>query len=267
MSNKIKEIILIFWGSLAICLYIADSFGWIDLHQWLQLICHYEYSYAETARLLLPVLFITMALIEIFKIVSVSFQMGRTPVAPLLGTSHEVRLLPSRLQDDAVSVSSFASRGDDMVVLESVDTSEDKLQTIRDRHRHEQEIHHEKVMAAIRDYLYEILAPYMKNDDIDALYKNVERWQYSNEPELSPTITDGRLSTLDLRHLAWNIGERLKWPGERRATFIKLSFPHELRDSDVSSIRRNLRQQGDSIIPIDIPDKRDFAFHKPVSGE
>jgi hypothetical protein len=35
MTNKIKENILIFWGGLAICIYIADSFGWIDISQWL----------------------------------------------------------------------------------------------------------------------------------------------------------------------------------------------------------------------------------------
>ena len=102
----------------------------------------------------------------------------------------------------------------------------------------------------------------MKNKDIEVLYQNVELWQFSQEATLQPVVTNGKLSTLDLRHLAWNIGERLKWAGELRALFIKQSFPNELRDSDISSIRRNLRQQGDCVITIDIPDKHDFQFHE-----
>ena len=75
----------------------------------------------------------------------------------------------------------------------------------------------------------------MKDEDIETLYKNVDLWQYSQEAPLSPTLTNGKLSTLDLRHLAWNIGERLKWPGEERAFFIKQSFPHEFRDLEIKS--------------------------------
>ena len=61
---------------------------------------------------------------------------------------------------------------------------------------------------------------------------------------------------------AWNVGELLKWTGEKRALFIKQSFPNEFRDSDISSIRRNLRQQGDCIIKIDVPDKHNYQFHQ-----
>ena len=135
------------------------------------------------------------------------------------------------------------------------------MQHIRDRHLQEQIILRQQVMSCIHDYLLRILPPYMKDEDIETLYKNVDLWQYSQEAPLSPTLTNGKLSTLDLRHLAWNIGERLKWPGEERAFFIKQSFPNELGDSDISSIRRNLRQQGDCIIKIDIPDKHDYKFH------
>ena len=41
MTNKIKENIIIFWGGLAICLYIANSFEWIDINQWLQQAINY----------------------------------------------------------------------------------------------------------------------------------------------------------------------------------------------------------------------------------
>ena len=259
MSNKIKENILIFWGSLAICIYIADSFGWMDIHQLLQLVSNYEYTYEETTKMVFPILFTTLALIEIAKIIILSFQMGQTSIPPLPSNSRrEVKLLPSI---PLANISFVGAHSDNDIINVNTAAPKDRLQEIRDRHLYEQSILQQQILKAIRDYLFATLPPFMKDEDIETLYKNVELWQYSQEAPLSPTMTNGKLSTLDLRHLAWNIGERLKWPGATRAFFIKQSFPHEFRDSDISSIRRNLRQQGDSVIKIDIPDKHDYRFH------
>lgn len=259
MSNKIKENILIFWGGLAFCIYIADSFGWIDICQMLHQVSNHKYTYDETTRMVFPVLFTLLALIEIVKIIIVSFQMGRTSVPSLYCKGiNETKLLPSI---PLAKFSQAESDTDNAIVNSDTTATNDKLQQIRDRHLQEQSILQQEIMTAIREYLSWILPPFMKDEDIETLYKNVELWQYSHETTLSPTMTNGKLSTLDLRHLAWNIGERLKWSGERRAFFIKLSYPHEFRDSDISSIRRNLRQQGDCAIKIDIPDKHDYKFH------
>ena len=259
MSNKIKENILIFWGSLVICIYIADSFGWIDIHQLLQQVSNYEYTYEETTRMVFPVLFTTLALIEIAKIIILSFQMGQTSIPTLPSNSRrEVKLLPSI---PLANISFVGANSDNDITNFNTAAPKDRLQEIRDRHLYERSILQQQILKAIRDYLFATLPPFMKDEDIETLYKNVELWQSSQEAPLSPTMTNGKLSTLDLRHLAWNIGERLKWPGETRAFFIKQSFPHEFRDSDISSIRRNLRQQGDSVINIDIPDKHDYRFH------
>ena len=116
-------------------------------------------------------------------------------------------------------------------------------------------------MSAVEDYVRNTMSPYMKEADLMVLTANIRCWQDSKEATLTPTLTNGQLATLDLRHLAWNIGERFKWTGEQRAVFIKQTFPHEFRDSDVSSIRRNLRQQGNCIIKIDVPEKHEFVFH------
>ena len=259
MSNKIKENILIFWGSLAICIYIADSFGWIDINQMLQQLRNYEYTYEETTKMVFPVLFTSLALIEIAKIIILSFQMGQTSIPPLPSKgSREIKLLPSI---PLANVSFVGTHPDNDITNCNTAVPNDRLQQIRDKHLHEQSILQQQIMKAIHDYLFGILPPFMKDEDIETLYKNIELWQYSQEAPLLPTMTNGKLSTLDLRHLSWNIGERLKWPGETRAFFIKQSFPHEFRDSDISSIRRNLRQQGDSVLKIDIPDKHDYRFH------
>lgn len=256
MTNKIKEISLIFWGSLAICLYIADSFEWIDLCQLFQQVFHYGYTYDEITRMAFPFLFTALALFGIAQIILVSFQMGQTTIPTFPDAERtEIKLLPSL---------AAAAPSHDYSPCVDIETTiiNDKFQHIRDRHLHEQSVLQQQVLEAVQDYIFRILPPFMKNKDIEVLYQNVELWQFSQEATLQPVVTNGKLSTLDLRHLAWNIGERLKWAGELRALFIKQSFPNELRDSDISSIRRNLRQQGDCIITIDIPDKHDFQFHE-----
>lgn len=256
MTNKIKEISLIFWGSLAICLYIADSFEWIDLCQLFQQVFHYGYTYDEITRMAFPFLFTALALFGIAQIILVSFQMGQTTIPTFPDAERtEIKLLPSL---------AAAAPSHDYSPCVDIETTiiNDKFQHIRDSHLHEQSVLQQQVLEAVQDYIFRILPPFMKNKDIEVLYQNVELWQFSQEATLQPVVTNGKLSTLDLRHLAWNIGERLKWAGELRALFIKQSFPNELRDSDISSIRRNLRQQGDCIITIDIPDKHDFQFHE-----
>ena len=257
MTNKIKENVLIFWGGLAICLYIADSFGWIDISYWFQQVINYDYTYEKTTRTVFPILFTILVLVGIMKIIIVTYQIGRLSTTSIpRKRMQEVKLLPSLPLEEP----SFEEPHEDSTCLELSNTNE-KMQHIRDRHLQEQIILRQQVMSSIHDYLFRILPPYMKDEDIETLYKNVDSWQYSQETPLSPTLTNGKLSTLDLRHLAWNIGERMKWPGEKRAFFIKQSFPNEFRDSDISSIRRNLRQQGYCIIKIDIPDKHDYKFH------
>ena len=259
MTNKIKENIIIFWGGLAICLYIANSFEWIDISQWLQQVINYECNLEEATRKFIHILLTFLILIGIAKIIIVSFQLGQLsiPSARYSGRQ-EVKLLPSLPHDEQPC---SEAHKDNFTSLR-IPTTNERMQHIRDRHLQEQIALRQQIMNSIHDYLYHILPPYMKDDDIETLFHNVNLWQYSQETPLSPTLTNGKLSTLDLRHLAWNVGERLKWGGEKRALFIKQSFPNELRDSDISSIRRNLRQQGDCIIKIDVPDKHDYQFHQ-----
>lgn len=258
MTNKIKENIIIFWGGFAICLYIANSFEWIDINQWLQQAINYKYTFEEVTRKAIPILLSILVLIGIAKIIIVSFQLGQLsiPSARCSGR-REVKLLPSLSLDEQP----FSEPHEDNFTSLRTPTTTERIQHIRDRHLQEQIALRQQIMNSIHDYLFRILPPYMKDKDIETLYENVDLWQYSQDTPLSPTLTNGKLSTLDLRHLAWNVGERLKWAGEKRALFIKQSFPNEFRDSDISSIRRNLRQQGDCIIKIDVPDKHDYQFH------
>ena len=138
-------------------------------------------------------------------------------------------------------------------------------ETIRKQHQTEKEDMDKAMLSAIRQYIEITLSPYMKDAALTLLYNNVYLWYHSKKASLAPVCTDGTLSTLDLRHLVWNIGERCGWKGEQRARFIKLSFPSELKDVEVETIRRNLRQKGTCKIKIDVPENGSFAFHYPTT--
>ena len=74
-----------------------------------------------------------------------------------------------------------------------------------------------------------------------------------------------RLTTLDLRHFVWNIGERLGtkngYNGYARADFIKAMFPDVMKDIEQDSIRNFKFQPNKGSIVIDEPDEDDFRFH------
>ena len=74
-----------------------------------------------------------------------------------------------------------------------------------------------------------------------------------------------RLTTLDLRHFVWNIGERLGtkngYNGYARADFIKAMFPDVMKDIEQDSIRNFKFQPNKGSIVIDEPDEDDYHFH------
>lgn len=119
----------------------------------------------------------------------------------------------------------------------------------------------EQVGLEIRTYVLRTMTPYMRGEHIDTLCANILEWHEKKAALIVGVVSDGRLSAIDLRHLAWNIGERLNWSGIKRAMFIKQCFPNELRDQETETIRRNLRQKASCIIPIDEPEKGDYHFH------
>ena len=114
-----------------------------------------------------------------------------------------------------------------------------------------------KVMDAIREYVTVKTAPYLSKEACDQpeLYKPIR--SYIDNPLRSP----------GLRHLAWNVGERLRVPLAKRAVFIKASFPYELESASHEYLRLNLRDQVASQIPIDVPEKGDYRFHLETDND
>lgn len=126
-----------------------------------------------------------------------------------------------------------------------------------------------KIMDAIREYVTVKTAPYLSKEDIATLINNIEYMAY-DQPDLYKPIRsniDNPLRSPGLRHLAWNVGERLGVPLTKRATFIKESFPYELVNATHEYLRLNLRDHVTSQIPIDVPDKGDYRFHLDADND
>ncbi len=135
-----------------------------------------------------------------------------------------------------------------------------KYHDVRRKHYEQEQLLNIKKFEAVSEYVRLTLSPYMSEEDISIVCNNIKSWIDNENTELLPVSTDGRLASIDLRHFAWNVGERFNWKGQKRALFIKILFPLELRDIEVSTIRRNLRQSGNCIIELDIPEKGDYRF-------
>lgn len=120
-----------------------------------------------------------------------------------------------------------------------------------------------EVMNAIREYVTIKTAPYLSKEAISILISNIEYMACGRYDLYKPIRSniDKPLKSPGLRHLAWNIGERLGISLLQRAAFIKASFPHELTNATIEYLKLNLRDNVSSQIPIDVPDKGDYRFH------
>ena len=126
-----------------------------------------------------------------------------------------------------------------------------------------------EIMDAIREYVTIKTAPYLSKEAITTLISNIE-YMACDQPELYKPIRsniDNPLRSPGLRHLAWNVGERLRVPLAKRAVFIKESFPYELENASIEYLRLNLRDQVASQIPIDVPEKGDYRFHLETDND
>ena len=103
----------------------------------------------------------------------------------------------------------------------------------------EQEQRRKDTVAAILDYARYTMSPFVyDNEELENLCEEVRHWseEYTYSP--IPIRLKQRLTTLDLRHFVWNIGERLGtkngYKGYSRADFIKAMFPDVMKDIEQS---------------------------------
>ena len=249
MSNKVTGFFFVFIGCIVVGIYISDLYGWTDQAEWFMILSDYISRLYEYVKDYIPIFLLLLGLFVLIRMIILSFAMGKNKTT--------FKPKPQKLLHPAETA--VGRTTDDASI--SKEKEKDRNETIRELHQQQIIKRRQQVMECVIDYVELTMAPYMKSDELHTLCDNIKNWDVSKEFALSPTITNGQLSTLDLRHLAWNIGERFKWNGEERAIFIKRTFPYEFRDLEIKSIRRNLRQQGSCNIPLDIPEKGNYKFH------
>lgn len=256
MNNKAKGIFSILIGIIVLSIYILHVYGLADYNQWFTMSSVLITNLYEQARSFIIYLYIAIAIVVITKMMFICYNMGKTKITFPSNSPNQPLLTAPVISNPCSSVQLQVAEVPDKTVAPN-----DRHHAIRQRHEQEKTRQKQAVLDCVIEYVEHTMAPYMKSEDLDTLCENIRNWELSKEVSLSPTITNGQLTTLDLRHLAWNIGERFKWNGEQRATFAKQSFPYEFRDLEIKSIRQNLRQQGTCRIPIDIPAKSGFEFN------
>lgn len=109
----------------------------------------------------------------------------------------------------------------------------------------------EQLYKAILKYAIKEMSSQMDEENLNKLCKNIKLYFSEEYPNIEPISTFGRLRPIDIKHFGWNIGTRIKErSGTSKATFIKKMFPTELKESEVSTIERTLRERGTCVIPI-----------------
>lgn len=118
------------------------------------------------------------------------------------------------------------------------------------------------IISTIHDYTTYIMAEFFTKEKLETLHENIDALAYG-QPELYRPIRskeDNPIKSPELRHFAWNIGERLDIPLIDRAKFIKEIFPHELGNATIEYLSKNLRDSVTSKIKIDVPENGDYRF-------
>lgn len=171
--------------------------------------------------------------------------------------------LPIMTKDSASMTVTTPETQDESV---TVQTQEDSYTQRCKVYEQEQEQRRKDTIAAILDYARYTMSPYVyDNEELENLCEEVRHWseEYTYTP--IPIRLKQRLTTLDLRHFVWNIGERLGtkngYNGYARADFIKAMFPDVMKDIEQDSIRNFKFQPNKGSIVIDEPDEDDYHFH------
>ena len=184
----------------------------------------------------------------------------QTDVAP---EAESTNTLPIMTKDSASMIVTTPATLEESV---TVQTQEDSYTQRCKAYEQEQEQRRKDTIAAILNYARYTMSPYVyDNEELENLCEELRHWseEYTYSP--IPIRLKQRLTTLDLRHIVWNIGEclgtRNGYNGYARADFIKAMFPDVMKDIEQDSIRNFKFQHNKGSIVIDEPNKGDYHFH------
>lgn len=168
-----------------------------------------------------------------------------------------------QVQSECSQESNHQNANQDPVEEEQIPDSLERYESILVEEQLKEVKRKRDIMIAIREYVVEKTSKYLSKENISTLFRNIECIAENRVNDCLPihSTKEAKISSPSLRHLAWNIGERLGISRRDRAIFIKSSFPYELRNADIEYLEANLRVNVPCDIPIDVPDKGDFHFH------
>lgn len=139
-----------------------------------------------------------------------------------------------------------------------------------EQHRRQCEQEKADLVNAIIDYVDYIMPPYVDEENLTSLCGEIRLWTEDSTHRPAAIRLKGKLTTVDLRHFAWNIGERLGkengYDGTARAVFIKAMFPEVFKDTGIESIKNFRLNPRACRIPIDEPEDGSHAFHYPYAA-
>lgn len=135
-----------------------------------------------------------------------------------------------------------------------------------------QAAHRKEQLDKIVEYLHYTMAPFIKQDDMEAFCAEIMSFAINPAYEPKPFVgLKGTLTSFDVRHLIWNITARLglgkgkPYSVELCINFIRTIFPDLCKDLDNSTLK-NLRVTSTSDkIHINLPSKDGISFHIPPS--
>ena len=139
-----------------------------------------------------------------------------------------------------------------------------------EQHRRQCEQEKADLVNVIIDYVDYIMPPYVDEENLTSLCGEIRLWTEDSTHRPAAIRLKGKLTTVDLRHFAWNIGERLGkengYDGTARAVFIKAMFPDVFKDTEIESIKNFKLNPRACRIPIDEPEDGNHAFHYPYAA-
>lgn len=135
-----------------------------------------------------------------------------------------------------------------------------------------QAAHKKEQLDKIMEYLHYTMAPFIKQDDMEAFCAEIMSFAINPTYKPKPFVgLRGTLTSFDVRHLIWNITARLglgkgkPYSVELCINFIRTMFPDLCKDLDNATLK-NLRVTSTSDkIHIDLPGKDGISFHIPQS--
>lgn len=126
-----------------------------------------------------------------------------------------------------------------------------------------------ELVESIIEYAGHTMSPFVSEKDIVCLCNEIRCWCLNPEYKPSNIALRVKLSTNDLCHFIWNIGERLGrdngYDGECRASFAKKLFASALAKVDIPSLRNMTKTASSDKIPLDRPLPGSLGFRYRIT--